>query len=625
MKKRIKYWVSGLLLFFCYSLNVNAASEKIIDVSLPNNYVRCTFYATFENGITRTTTLMSPRGEMYEFSPEIGKEDTLKCTVPDVEAGVWKVKAVVDTLNESQEESPVDEHSANDDTINEQEDIIGKIIISVKTEDQKIENIEENIKIAKEIVGLKYYWKDDSIVIEWQDETVGNVNITVSDSKTLKVLGKETIKERYYELPVDQNLDEIIISVIPATSVNIKGAEAQYIVKVENNPDAIITFEELEYTNKDTISAVATLNKSYSLVFFNNGKEVGKTNTLEVGEHNIEVPTVVGENTVQVYVVDDKGNMRSTQTVFIKDVEPPILKIENDVDGVATYGESIKISGVVEEYDFLVFRNEDVEVQWDGHFEINASLSEGNNKLEITATDKAGNETEYIANVTRVIKEPFVISWQIIIPAGLILIIITGTILKRRFGIKLSLSKKDKNDKIVIKPKQNVFDMLWIVTLILSIIILTAFVFQIGVVGSSSMEPAINVGEITISNRLAYKKNTPERGDIVTFKSNENKNVIYTKRIIGIPGDEISFYSGYVVINDMVCDETEYLLRNVETNCLKTFIVPQGHYFMLGDNRNNSYDSRYWESPYIPESNICGEVIMHLNIINRIKELMENL
>ena len=618
MKGKIYRVVFFLLVLMSFSINVFASSSKTVDVNLPDNFVRCTFYATFENSIIRPTILISPDGDEYDFETDLEDERTLKCTVQDVKKGVWKVVAY-DEERDSFEETEDNENVSTSDSI-------GKIIVTVKTEEQKMENIEDNIKIAKEIAGLKYYWKDDSIVTEWTDETVGNVNVSVIDSKTLKVLGRETIKDRYYELPIDQKLEEIIVSITPATSANIKGAEMQYVVKVENNPDATVSFEEIEYTNKDNVQAKVTLNQPYSLLFINNGNVVGKTGVLKIGTHDIEVPTVIGENNVLVYVVDEHGNMRSAQTNFVKDIEPPILKISNDIDGISTYGDEITFSGIVEEYDFLIFRNENVSVEWDGTFTITAKLKEGTNKLEVVASDKAGNETAYIANVSMIVKEPFTIPWQMAAFIGLVISLIVFFLIKRRFGFSIKLPKGSSNsqngEKVVIKSKSSILDIIWLVTLVSFVIIMTGFVLQVGVVESKSMEPAIMIGEITVTNKLAYVKREPERGDVVTFKSKENGNAIYTKRIIGLHGDSIRFYSGYVVINDLVCDETEYLLLDVETNCMNTYEVPENCYFMLGDNRDNSFDSRHWDNPYISKDDICGEMILHTDIITKVKNLI---
>ena len=125
---------------------------------------------------------------------------------------------------------------------------------------------------------------------------------------------------------------------------------------------------------------------------------------------------------------------------------------------------------------------------------------------------------------------------------------------------------------------------------------------------SGSMEPALKVGTTTFYNRLAYIRHDIERGDIIAFKSDEF-GLIFAKRVIGIPGDEISFENGYVVVNGLLADEPDYISEDIETNCEKSFVVPEGTVFVLGDNREDSYDSRFWKNPYIPEDRILGKYI----------------
>lgn len=135
------------------------------------------------------------------------------------------------------------------------------------------------------------------------------------------------------------------------------------------------------------------------------------------------------------------------------------------------------------------------------------------------------------------------------------------------------------------------------------------FIVIIGIIPSESMQPTINVGDIVVNNALAYVGRSPERGDIVIFKSEDGDTVV--KRIIGMPNDVITFVDGYVVINGMIAEE-EYIDENVETNSSDTFVVPEDHYFVLGDNRENSLDSRYFVEPYIKESRIKGELLFVL-------------
>ena len=79
------------------------------------------------------------------------------------------------------------------------------------------------------------------------------------------------------------------------------------------------------------------------------------------------------------------------------------------------------------------------------------------------------------------------------------------------------------------------------------------------------------------------------------------------KRVIGVLGDVISFKDGYVFINNEMLDESAYIPHTVKTNSEKQFVVPEDCCFVLGDNREKSLDSREFENPYIPRSDIQGK------------------
>ena len=133
-----------------------------------------------------------------------------------------------------------------------------------------------------------------------------------------------------------------------------------------------------------------------------------------------------------------------------------------------------------------------------------------------------------------------------------------------------------------------------IITVIIAIIFFKCIIL-LGFIPSESMEPTVNKGNIAIVNGLAYINKEPQRGDIVVFKSSELNDTLI-KRVIGLPGETISFEDGYMYIDGQLCYE-EYIGKDVETSCLKTFEVPEGCYFLLGDNRENSLDARYWNNP----------------------------
>ena len=143
---------------------------------------------------------------------------------------------------------------------------------------------------------------------------------------------------------------------------------------------------------------------------------------------------------------------------------------------------------------------------------------------------------------------------------------------------------------------------------LVGILVIMNFVVLGTSVMSGSMEPKLKVGNSVMYNRLAYKKNVPERGDIIAFWSGEEGKLM-AKRVIGLPGDTVEFRNGYVYINGVMADEREYLDEDIETNSNKVFNVPAESVFVLGDNRENSYDSRFWKIPYVSYSDIKGKYI----------------
>ena len=115
-----------------------------------------------------------------------------------------------------------------------------------------------------------------------------------------------------------------------------------------------------------------------------------------------------------------------------------------------------------------------------------------------------------------------------------------------------------------------------------------------------------------IGDRHAYEEEKPQRGDIVMFyQKDENETMV--KRVIGLPGETVSFVGGKVYINGEPLDESAYLDDTVETDCGeedKTFTVPEGSYFMLGDNREISLDARYWKHTYITTDDMKSKEIL---------------
>lgn len=623
---KIKRLIIGLLfsvLTLAFSISVYAEElEKTIEIELNKEYVQCTFYVSFEKEKCDNVTLITPNRKEYTFTKDPINEERLKCTIKNTVTGKYKVivKKEIDSSDVTENDGAVQDSSDEEiqisdaDSSSEADREIGKVTVSVQADEETTEAITDNIKLTKEIDGLKIYWIDDDIAIDWTDTTVGKVNITVFDSGNLKILGSEKVDGNSYRCPVDQSIKQITVKIVPAESTNVNGAGDEFIVDVDNHPDGEILIEPFEYVNTDTIPAVANLNQSYSLLFTNNGEVVGQTDVLQPGSHDIEVPTVIGENNVKIYIVDEEGNMRSTSVRFIKDIEPPIIKIEDDINGLATYDEMVEFNGIVTDFDTLIFRNQEVEVDWDGSFNIQASLKDGPNELELIATDLAGNQTTYTAVVTKLIVEKKEVPWKTIIFTGIaVLILIILFIIKKR-GFHLSNvipDSEEKPDRRYHRPTSFTDYFCFFICLIV-VIIFVYVIFNISFVTSGSMEPTIKERELTITNRLAYTVKDPGRGDIVICRAGD-QNELMLKRIIGLPNDEISFVDGYVFINGVICDESAYLKSDVETNCTESFTVPEGCYFLLGDNRENSIDSRHWNNTFVKRENLIGKIIFHIN------------
>lgn len=160
--------------------------------------------------------------------------------------------------------------------------------------------------------------------------------------------------------------------------------------------------------------------------------------------------------------------------------------------------------------------------------------------------------------------------------------------------------------------KENLFIIESGLFFVLIYLIFSEFIL-ISVVQTGSMEPTLSVGNTVFYNHCAYFNHAPERGDIVMFWSKEF-NEFFAKRIIALPGEEIRFIDGKVVVDNHVVNESDYLLSGLKTfepNHV-TFKVPENCYFMLGDNRENSYDSRFWNDSFISIDDIYGKYLFQI-------------
>lgn len=219
------------------------------------------------------------------------------------------------------------------------------------------------------------------------------------------------------------------------------------------------------------------------------------------------------------------------------------------------------------------------------------------------------------------------------------LVVITGIIWLIDMIFWAPQRSKDKSDPLVVEYAKSFFPI------ILVVLVIRSFIAEPFRIPSGSMLPTLHVGDFILVNKFAYgvrlpvlntkilATGAPERGDVVVFRYPKNPKVDYIKRVVGLPGDRIGYFNKTIYLNGkMIAQEIKEkdidLLSLVPArNELKTetlgeqahdllvdperrsierdYRVPDGEYFMMGDNRDNSNDSRYWGT--VPEGNLVGE------------------
>ncbi|MCI9197566.1 MAG: signal peptidase I [Lachnospiraceae bacterium] len=139
-------------------------------------------------------------------------------------------------------------------------------------------------------------------------------------------------------------------------------------------------------------------------------------------------------------------------------------------------------------------------------------------------------------------------------------------------------------------------------------VVVAIFFFQSVTMQEGSMEPTLATGDRFFINRMAYKLGSPKRGDIIAFKTSTKAEAsLHIKRVIGLPGETIQIKDGQILINGETYKEGRDLPSITNPGVAEEEIFLQaGEYFVLGDNRNNSDDSRYGDVGNIQKKNIEG-------------------
>ncbi|MEB0204219.1 signal peptidase I [Pseudomonas sp. CCC3.1] len=201
----------------------------------------------------------------------------------------------------------------------------------------------------------------------------------------------------------------------------------------------------------------------------------------------------------------------------------------------------------------------------------------------------------------------------------------------------MQVIEKLNKEPLLVEYGKSFFPVLFIV------LVLRSFLVEPFQIPSGSMKPTLDVGDFILVNKFSYgirlpvvdtkiiEVGDPQRGDVMVFRYPSDPTVNYIKRVVGLPGDKIRYTSDkHLYVNDQLVaeqlvgaepgtlgsaelykeklGEVEHMIRKEMSRYRappdNEWTVPAGHYFMMGDNRDNSNDSRYWDDPNIPKDEL---------------------
>lgn len=181
----------------------------------------------------------------------------------------------------------------------------------------------------------------------------------------------------------------------------------------------------------------------------------------------------------------------------------------------------------------------------------------------------------------------------------------------RRKGLTFYQKKKRLNQRML----KDIMELLvgGAVAVFLAFVLVFSVGMRTSVIGDS-MEPALHNGQEILMNRILYRISTPRRGDVVVFLPNGNQNThFYVKRVVGLPGETVQIRDGSVYIDGVLLEENELFDKIADPGIAQNeLLLASDEFFVLGDNRNSSEDSRSGNIGAVKKNDIVGKAWFHM-------------